>query len=195
MGLTLITEATADVVALADMKAHLRVEHTDHDDLIQTYIDAEVAFSEDFTGRALAPQTWDYTFDAYPVEGEPQRIDLPLARVISVDAVYYKDADGVEQTLSEDDYVVDLTSQPARIALVPNGSWPITYEAIDSGRVRFQAGYSDGNSPIGADVAEDIKLAIKLRVQADYDGGDQADKLREASLIYLRRRSVNLSLA
>lgn len=196
MGLTLVT-APADPPVTRDMvKAHLRVEHDDHDALIDTYIAAETAYAEDFTGRAFVAQTWDWIQDAFPGECDvPQFIRIPKANVTAVSAVYYLDADGAEQTLDAARYDVDLSGDYARVVLAANASWPTTYDGANAVRIRFTAGSEDsGVSPSTPDVMKDIQLAIMLRVQADYDGGEAAAGLREASKIYLKRRRVIVSL-
>lgn len=195
MGLELVTGPAEPPVSRAMVKAHLRVEHTDDDALIDIYIAAETSYAEDFTGRAFVSQTWVYSQDAFPGECEPQVIELPLGKIISVDAVKYLDADGAEQTLDAALYDVDIASAPARIALAANASWPTTYDGLSGVRVTVTAGTEDtGVSPSTPDVLKDIQLAIMLRVQADYDGGEDAQALRDASLVYLKRRRVHLGL-
>lgn len=196
MGLQRVTAPTEYPVTLDEVKAHLKIEHTDYDERIELYLAGETSFAEDFTGRAFVPQTWDYTFDAFPTQREPQTIELPLPKVIEITGVFYKDADGAEQELDAGLYNADLTSEPARIALASDGSWPTTQTAPGAIRVRFTAGWQDGSvSPPTVDVVADIKIAILLRVQATYDGGDDAQKLRDAAEVYLRRRRIHLALA
>lgn len=196
MALELVTGPAIAPVSRTDVKAHLRVEHTGDDSLIDLYIGAETAYAEDFTGRVLVSQTWDYYQDAFPLECEPQFIRLPLGKVTAVSAVYYLDANGAEQTLDAANYDVDLASVPARIHISATGTWPTTYDGVNGVRVRFTAGSEDtGVSPATPDVLKDIQLAIMLRVQADYDGGEDAEALRSASEVYLKRRRVYLSLA
>lgn len=196
MGLQLVTAPSEPPVTRDMVKAHLRVEHDDDDDLIDLYIAAETSYAEDFTGRAFVTQTWDYFQDAFPGECEPQIIELPLGKVTSVSAVYYLDADGAEQTLDAGIYDTDLASERARISLTDGASWPSTYDGLNGVRVRFTAGTEDtGVSPATPDVMKDIQLAIMLRVQADYDGGEDADRLRNAAEIFLRRRRLHLALA
>jgi uncharacterized phiE125 gp8 family phage protein len=195
VALELVTGPAVAPVTREMVKKHLRVEHDEKDDLIDTYIAAETAFAEAFTGLALVSQTWDYYQDAFPAESEPQFIRLPLGKVISVDAVYYLDASEVEQTLSASIYDVDTESVPARIHLSATGAWPTTYDGIRGVRIRFTAGQQDtGVSPATPDVLKDLQLAIMLRVQADFEGGEQAKGLREAADVYLRRRRIVVSL-
>jgi uncharacterized phiE125 gp8 family phage protein len=195
VALDLVTGPAIAPVTREMVKKHLRVEHDEKDDLIDTYIAAETAYVEAFTGLALVSQTWDYYQDAFPAESEPQFIRLPLGRVISVDAVYYLDANEAEQTLAASNYDVDTNSVPARIHLSATGAWPTTYDGVRAVRIRFTAGQQDtGVSPATPDVLKDLQLAIMLRVQADFDGGEHAQGLRDAAEVYLRRRRIVVSL-
>lgn len=196
MSLQLVDAPDIAPVDRTMVKAHLRVEHSDDDALIDTYIAAETAYAEDFTGRALVAQTWDYFQDGFPTEGTPQIIELPLGNVTAVTAVYYRDGDYTEQTLDAALYNLDLASSRARIRLAESASWPTIYDGVNAVRVRFTAGSADtGVSPATPDVLKDIQLAIMLRVQADYDGGEDAKPLRDAAEVYLRRRRLHLALA
>lgn len=196
MGLQLVTAPAVAPVSRETVKQFLHVEHTDKDDLIDVLIGAETAFAESFTGLALVSQTWDYYQDAFPAEDDDlQYIRLPLGNVISVTGVFYLDGDAVEQEWDVANYDVDLASVPARIHLADAASWPTTYDGVNAARVRFVAGQQDtGVSPASQDVLKDIQLAIMLRVQAGFDGGEQAKTLRDASEVYLKRRRITVSL-
>jgi uncharacterized phiE125 gp8 family phage protein len=196
MGLQLVSAPTVPPVSRDLVKQFLHVEHTEKDDLIDALIGAETAFAESFTGLALVAQTWDYFQDAFPAEAdELEYIRLPLGNVISVTGVFYLDGDAIEQEWDAENYDVDLASVPARIHLADAASWPTTYDGMNAARVRFVAGQQDtGSSPSSPDVLKDIQLAIMLRVQADFDGGEQAKALRDASEVYLKRRRITVSL-
>jgi uncharacterized phiE125 gp8 family phage protein len=196
MALQLVTAPALAPVSREVVKSHLHVEHTDKDDLIDTYIAAETAYAEAFTGLALVSQTWDYFQDTFPADDAAyQYLRLPLGNVISVTGVFYLDGDGVEQEWDAANYDVDLASAPARIHLADAAAWPTVYDGVNALRVRFVAGQQDtGVSPATPDVLKDIQLAIMLRVQADFDGGDQAQALRDASEVYLKRRRITVSL-
>ena len=66
MALKLITTASALAVSLVEAKAHLRVDVADDDALITAYITAATEMAEQATGRAIMPQTWQLTLDAFP---------------------------------------------------------------------------------------------------------------------------------
>jgi uncharacterized phiE125 gp8 family phage protein len=196
MGLSLVTAPESYPVSLVEAKAHLRVEHEEHDTRISLYIAGETGYAESFMGRALVPQVWDYTLDAFPAAADPQIITLPMPKVISVDGVFYQDTDLAEQEWDAASYIADVTSDPARIGLASGVSWPTPCTGLNAIRIRFTTGYLDATvSPALVAVREDIKIAILLRVQATYQGGENADKLRDAAEIYLRRHRNHLALA
>lgn len=195
----------APVVSLVAAKAHLKVEHDDHDDLI-TDMTAAATDSVDgpggFLGRAVGPQTWDLTLDAFPAcAGE---IKLPLPPLIAVEGVWYQASAGVEAELDPGAYAVsgvgDLVGC-GRVALVPNGSWPTPALVGGAVRVRFEAGYQDTSSPPVASPPSAIVQAIKLILGDLYANretvvlGETVARLPYAAEFLLRRHRYYLSLA
>lgn len=170
MGLRLITPPAAEPVSLAEAKADLRIEHTD-DDARLTRLIKEARESIDgpktWFVRSLMPQTWELSLDAYP----RSEILLPTAPVQSITSIKYDDADGVEQTVSEDDYYLDNTGEPSWVLPITN--WAAgTLAAVNAVRVRFVAGYADADGVPGP-----IKAAIRLKVQDAYDGTDNTRRI------------------
>lgn len=100
---------TTPVVSLADLKAHLRVDHSAEDTLITSYEAAAVAHLDGYRGmlgRCIAEQEWTVTF------GEAGKHRLPLPDVISVTA------SAGSATLSHDHLgsIVEL-SEPASVVM------------------------------------------------------------------------------
>src|SRR5262245_54066604 len=123
-------------LTLTEVKAHLRVDHTEEDDLIQLLLQSAtdfVAGEEGFLGRGWIDQTWQLTLDAFP-ENE---IKIPLPPLIQVLSVGYDDASGIAQTVSS--YTVDAESEPGWI--LPDGTWPATFDGVNAVRILFRAGY------------------------------------------------------
>lgn len=84
MALKLITAATALAVSLVEAKEHLRVTESTEDTLITAMITAATEVAEQITGRAIMPQTWELTLDAFPDAFELTRI--PAASITSLNA-------------------------------------------------------------------------------------------------------------
>lgn len=129
----------AAVVDLDTAKAHLNVEHPDHDHLIELYVQAATATIDGpggWLGRALGVQTLEARFDAFACE----LVKLPCPPLISIGSVAYDDGDGVEQTLDEDQYTLD----PEGLLLAYEASWPNTRTQRGAVRVTYDAGYEDG---------------------------------------------------
>lgn len=62
----LVTPPTVKVVGVSDLKAFLRVDHDDEDDLIGALGDAATAWLDGWggvLGRAIMPQTWRQDFE------------------------------------------------------------------------------------------------------------------------------------
>ncbi len=161
MALKLITPASALAVTLAEAKAHLRVTASDEDTLITAMITSATETAEQITGRAIMPQTWELTLDAFPDALELTRI--PAATVTSL--TYYDDA-GVLQTMSSSLYALDNANDFGFAYVVPayGEEWPTTREQINAVALRYVAGYASA-----AAVPEPIKAWIKLQVSAMYE--------------------------
>lgn len=151
-------------VDLEEVKQHLRVEHDDDDEMISAFIAAATEFCDGprgFLGRSLIEQTWDLFLDTFPTN----QIEIPLPPLIAVDGVFYKTSADTEIEIPAASYVVDVASEPGRVVLTANGSWPTAAKIANAIRVRFRAGYLDQTaSPPVHDVPFMIQAAIKLHV-------------------------------
>lgn len=183
MSIKLITAPTVEPISLDEAKLYLRIdtsppsEHPD-DTLIRSLIAAARQKCEGFSNRAYITQTWDLRLDEFP---EKDFIVISKPPLQSLEYLQYKDAAGVLQTVSfldpsgtpvfeTDDYIVDINSDPGRLALKDGSIWPTTYDGVDSVRVRFVAGYG-----LAEDVPELVKAAIYLALARSYDNrGDAA---------------------
>lgn len=206
MALKLVTPPTDYPVTLEEAKAHLVVEHDDHDGLIEIYIAAasqNVDGPLGFLGRALVDQTWDYFLDAFPCRGhrESHVIEIPLPPLIEVVEFKYQDANGDEQDVDPDSYVVDTASEPARIVLLRNGRRPTPREAANAVRIRFRAGYVTADSPPADNTPFPVKAGILLHVGDLYRNretnvlGERVGMMPWAAEQLLRPYRVTLSLA
>ncbi len=168
MTLTLVTAPTVEPITADEAKLHLRVFHSDEDALITALIVAARQHVEAYTHRALISQTWDYKLDVFPCGYEygDDAIWLPNAPLLTSTApvVTYQDTAGVTQTWASSNYTVDAPAGPharkGRIFRNYQTLWPVTRPVWNAVTVRFLCGYG----PLGSDVPEGIKAAMKLLI-------------------------------
>ena len=152
----LATPAAATLpVSIADMKTHLRVTHSDHDALIESYIEAGVAKIEGGANICLVSQTWNAYFRWDEVNDLMRLWKHPVATIVSVK---YYDSDNVEQTDDSANRTESLKGHPATILFEDT---PSVYGRTDAMDVEFTAGFTA--------VPSDILLAIKLYVARVYE--------------------------
>lgn len=148
-------------VSLAEAKAHLRVEHSDDNELIASLIAAATEHLDGWSGilgRALVTQTWQQDFRSFGCG-----LRLALAPVASVTSVTYYDGSNASQTLSETVYSLLVDARGPYLALAPGKTWPGAYYRPDAVRVTYVAGVAVDQVPAP------IKAAIKLMIGHWYE--------------------------
>ena len=161
MALKLITAATTLAVSLVEAKEHLRVTEATEDTLITAMITAATETAEQITGRAIMPQTWELTLDAFPGAFELTRIPA-----VSVTSLKYYDTAGVLTTLAPELYTMDIADDYGFAYVIPayGSEWPTAREQVNAVTLRFTAGYANA-----AAVPESIRSWIKLTTSALYE--------------------------
>jgi uncharacterized phiE125 gp8 family phage protein len=119
--LTKLKTGSTAPVSVAEIKTHLRIDHSDDDSVLAELIDTAIQHIEDLVGHALRPTPYRLDLDQFPRD-EQEIIELDIY-IDSVDSVQYEDADGVTQTMPSADYDVDDASLPGRIIRTAN-EWP-----------------------------------------------------------------------
>lgn len=147
------------------------------DPLIAEKISAAREYCEEYSGRALAPQTVEYALDAFPHKrfasfgwhqhhfDDSQKlpgpaIELPFPPVLSIVSVKYVDADGALQTMSSADYTFDNYHEPCR--LFPVATWPTTKPIANAVIIRMECGYSIADSPVVNGLPQKYREAMML---------------------------------
>lgn len=157
-GLVLITPPAVEPVSLAEAKQHLRVDITDDDALITALITAAREYCEGFQNRAYITQVWQLWLDSWPDGSE---IRIPKPPLQSVTSVKYYGADNTEYTLPPADYFVDTKSEPGRIVLAYERTWPsVTLRPANAVCIEFVAGYGDDAGKVPQKVRQAIYLLI-----------------------------------
>ena len=162
MPLVLTSGPAAEPVALAEAKAHLRVDGTAEDTLIASLIVTARLNVEAAAGLALITQGWSYFFDAWP---RGRALKLPLRPVQAVAAVRLFDENGASTALDPATYLLDGAGMPPRLVRQGALHWPRPGRVANGIEVAFTAGY--GNA--AADVPGPIRQAILLLVAHWYE--------------------------
>lgn len=154
-----ITQPAEEPVTLTQAKLHLRVDGSDDDALITTYIKAARSWAEGFLGRSIVTQTRRQHLDDWP-ESIDDPIELQFSNVQSVTSVKYYDVDGVLQTLAPTMYDADLVDSPAKISLVDGEIWPTTKTRPNAIQIEYVAGYGLPSTALPKPIPDEIPVAI-----------------------------------
>lgn len=157
MSYRLVTPAELGPVSLAEAKAQCRVDGNASDSLVGSLLLAATDFAQDYTGRTLAPETWELVLDDFS-----DAIMFGKSPVTSIISVKYSDVEGSEQTIDSANYVLDAAGDPQWLIKASNYSWPIVADGVNNVTIRFEVGY--------ADCPASIKQAILLWIESVYDG-------------------------
>ena len=136
-GVSVVAKPTGELIAPAKLKARLRIDHPDDDALLTDLLAGAVSLIDgpNGIGYAMMRQTWRLSLDCFPF-----RITLPGAPVKSVVSIRYLDADGVEQTLAQENYRVDVDREPARVEPAYGLAWPATRHVSGAVKVDYLVG-------------------------------------------------------
>lgn len=168
----IVTKAPQEPVEVSEVKDHLRIEHSEHDELLESLIQASREYVEDTTGQALVEKTRAAYYQYWPItEG---RFIIPWPPLQSVNSVKYTDTNGTEHTFSSDKYTVIADSKPGYLVLKYGESWPAEVIPHDEYpiTIEFVCGYpatEDSPKNYTKNIPQSIKNAIKLDVELRYD--------------------------
>lgn len=171
MSVRVIVAPSIEPLTLAEVKLHLREDLSEQDDLISSLIQMAREYAERYTGRAFLTQTLQLSLPEFPSCGE---IVIPRPPLQYIESIKYTDADGVEQTVDDALYQVDLLSEPGAVKPAYGEVWPAPragdYNAV---RVRYVAGFAEIGSPSGEDlrngVPELVKQWMRTRIAQHYE--------------------------
>ncbi len=131
-GLVRSIAPTLRPVDLDAVKAGLRIEQDEEDDLIEALISAATDDAENRLHRALLPQTWVLTLDSLPGY---IALPWPVARSATIE---YRATAGAWTAIDADE--IFLSGGPPSFVMPSYGlSWPTPIDHPDAARVTFEA--------------------------------------------------------
>jgi uncharacterized phiE125 gp8 family phage protein len=153
MSSIMTTPPALEPVSLVEVKAHLRVTHTDEDQLISQLMIAARRVIEARSGLLLMAQQWTHYRDSWPWDGV---IDLPLVPLISLDDLKVYGEDGAAAIIDPAHYYADLASRPPRLLLRGSRAWAPPGRAGNGIAIEVTAGFGTAASA----VPEPLRQAI-----------------------------------
>lgn len=148
----------AEPVTLAELKAHLRIDAADEDDLLESLIRVARTHLEAATGVALMSQGFRLLLDDWPRGGVIQLMRTPVQ---TIDAILVYNADGVAQTVALTGMLLDAMARPARLLLKHR---PRPSQPINGIEIEFTAGF--GSAP---EAPAELKRAILMHAAHLYE--------------------------
>ncbi|MBM6592379.1 head-tail connector protein [Microvirga pudoricolor] len=150
----LIGGPAVEPVSLADMKAHLRVDGEDENELIAGLVKAGRLMVESASRRLLIEQAWRVTLDAWPLDGV---LSLPVSPVIALDAVRVAGEGGAMVDVDPGAVEADLLSDPPQVIVrgAPRPARPRNGIALD-----LRGGYGASAHDVPATLALAVKLVV-----------------------------------
>jgi len=145
-----VTAPTREPIHLTEAKEHIRLTGTADDTILTTYVKAARRYCEQAQGRSYVTQVHELQLDRWPGR---DTIMIPYPPLVSVTSITYTKTDGTTATVAAGDYLVDTRSEPGRITLDDDASWP--GDLLDPGGglvVRYVAGWA---TPVTADATAD----------------------------------------
>lgn len=183
----LVTPATELPVSVEEVKLSLRIDGNDLDSEIESQIKSAVQHYEGWSGVlgiSISSQQWRQVFDRFD-----RSLCLPMGPAVATGmSVSWRDAAGQMSNVPSTSYALRIDIA-GRASVRFDGGYAFPNDLHESGAVSVT--YTAGYSP----VPEDIKTAIKLRVQTMIDEAAKADsqhleRIEEALIGKYRRMGI-----
>lgn len=161
----LVSSAESHPVNLDDVKAHLRVDHSDDDPLLEGLIEAATSYLDGWTGvlgRCLAEQVWMQEFDSFARE-----LSLPLGPVICIQSVTWRNQSGQVTTIAKANYDLRTDAAGRSVLRFDDGyAFPGPLHESRAISVTYRVGYEKVPTP--------LKVAIMMLVGHWYENREAA---------------------
>ncbi len=187
---------THEPVSLEQAKQHLRLDGTgtEHDLLLRSMLESARSWCEEYSGRAFLWQTIAAKCDSLT----ESIITLPRPPLKSITSIKYYDSGGTEQTCASTVYSADVTSEPGKLVLGYDQTWPSVRGYHHDVTISYIAGHAVSWTRSGANLAvPGHLLRVNDPVQVYNVGGALPAPLAEGTTYYVKTVSghaVTLSL-
>ncbi len=171
-----LTSPQNNAIELAEVKAHLRVDYDEEDDMIAGLIDAATLQCEKYQNRTYINQNLKVTFDDLI-----KCINIPRPPLISINSVKLNLEDGSQVVVDSDDYLYDPGAHQSKFYFSGFDDYiGYTLKERNGFEIELTAGYGE----LTTDIPSDIKLAIKLLVGHWHQNRETSSRLRVNEIPY-----------
>jgi uncharacterized phiE125 gp8 family phage protein len=153
-------------LSLEEAKTMLRVNFTNHDELISGLIKSARSFFENETGFALMNRTLTTYLRFFP---KSTTIELPFPPLSSVTSIYYNLEGTPTEFVVTDQWYADTSSRPGAIKLLPGVSWPTDVLWSPAVTIIHVAGYGALSSALPPDAIHAVRALVEAWY--NYPGG------------------------
>lgn len=157
MSFQVTIQPTVEPLTLTEVKSWLKVIGTSDDSLITMLMESTRQTIEDRLNLKMNTQTLVQKLDTWPVSSTEFQLDM--YPVQSVSSITYKATSGTA-TLDSGTYILDTTSQPARVYLKDGYTWPTLLAEPEAVTVTFVCGFGDEASDVPAKLKQLLLHAI-----------------------------------
>jgi len=164
------TEPAIEPVSVEEVKIHSRISGSDQDSQIAKWIKSARTLAEIYQRRAYIAQTIELSFDSFPLTP----FCLPRSPISEVTEIKYYDVNNLEVIVyntsspvgTEDNYLIDIDSEPARIMMAYGCAFPtVLLRGISAFKVTYTAGYGETASTTPENVKDAIMLYCDWRFE------------------------------
>jgi len=157
MSLVMTGGPALEPVSLAEAKAHLRVDGTAEDALIQSLIVTSRLHIEAALGLALITQSWSYFLDRWPKAG---RLQLPLRPVAAIAHVRVWNDEGTSDSLDPASFLLDGHGMPPRLVSLSGAAEIAPMRAANGIEIGFTAGFGAATDDVPAPIRHALLLLV-----------------------------------
>lgn len=170
MARRLIVAPAVEPVSMSELKAHLRIDHGEEDDVLLATLVVARATVERLSQRALITQTVRLFLDEAPQNG---LLRIQVSPVQRIAAARVWTATEVSATLPASGYRLDAVSEPARLLFTD--PIPIPHTPIAGIEVDVVIGYGDTGAAVPASLRQAVKLLAAAWYENRGDGPEAAE--------------------
>jgi uncharacterized phiE125 gp8 family phage protein len=168
-----ITEPIIEPITVDELKLYARIDGTDEDTLLTTFIKAARQGTEKYLGRKLIEQIITTSLDCWNY----YVFKLPIGNLISLVEVRTVDESNISTVYDSGNYYIRDISDPAEIVIKQGTTYP-SNTARDKGgyEIEYKAGYGDE----AEDVPDAIREVIKMWAALIYENRVPIDEPPDA---------------